>query len=90
MYWSKYNRIYRVDNERFAIYNYAWNKCVFIVNYLMDILQEHINAVDNLSNVHSSFYDSLVANKMIVTDSSEEIQSVKQHILSITIGIRLK
>lgn len=82
MYWSKYNRIYRVDNERFAIYNYAWNKCVFIVNYLMDILQEHINAVDNLSNVHSSFYDSLVANKMIVTDSSEEIQSVKQHILS--------
>ena len=82
MYWSKYNRIYKVDNNRFAIYNYAWNKSIFITNILMNILQERINNIDDLSEVHPTFFKALIDNSMIVTNHSEELKSVKEHILS--------
>lgn len=81
MYWSKYNRIYEVDSDNFAIYNYAWNKSIFIVKELKDILQRHINAIDDLSVIHSTFFRALIANKMIVNNVSEEIENVKENIL---------
>ena len=82
MYWSRYNRIYKVDNDSFAIYNYAWNKSIFIVNDLMEILQKHISKIDDLAYIHSSFFDALVANNMIVNNPSEDIDNVMQHILT--------
>lgn len=82
MYWSRYNRIYKVDNDRFAIYNYAWDKSIFITNSLMDILQKHINTVVDLSEVHPTFFEALIDNNMIVTNPSEEVENIKNHILS--------
>lgn len=82
MYWSKYNRIYEVDSENFVIYNYAWNKSIFIVKELKDILQKYINTIDDLSAIHSAFFRVLVANKMIVNNVFEDIENVKENILA--------
>ena len=48
----------------------------------MEILQRHTSAIDGLSAVHSTFFNALVANKMIVNSHSEEIENVKESILA--------
>lgn len=82
MYWSRYNRIYRINNDSSAIYNYAWNKSIFIVNELMKILQDHNDAIDDISEIHPDFYEALIANDMIVTNPDEDIDKVKKHIMT--------
>lgn len=82
MYWSRYNRIYKIDSEHFAVYNYAWNKSIFMSCSLMEVLQKHINTVDDLSKVHPTFLEALASNKMIVHNLSEETEDIKEHILS--------
>ena len=58
MYWSKYNRIYNIDNGRYAIYNYAWDKTIFIVKELADIVLNNLNNIDALSSIHPTFYNA--------------------------------
>lgn len=45
MQWSKFTRTYKMDNNSFAIYNYAWRNLLFVVNDLMDIVHKNINNI---------------------------------------------
>lgn len=45
MIWSKYNRFYKISSNTYAIYNYAWNKVVFVVPKLEKIIAEHIHSL---------------------------------------------
>lgn len=81
MYWSKYNRIYNIDNGRYAIYNYAWDKTIFIVKELADIVLNNLNNIDALSSIHPTFYNALLSNGMIVETLFDEIEKVKHNII---------
>lgn len=82
MHWGKFNRIYKVSEKESSIFNYAWNKSLLVVNDLLAILEDNINSIENLRDIHPTFFNALLANNMIISDSEDEISSVKKHILS--------
>lgn len=81
MYWSRYNRIYKISDDHYAIYNYAWGKAVFLITDLMDILRQHKDAIDDINTLHPNFHKALLENRMIVNDPKEEISDVKNKII---------
>lgn len=80
MQWSKFTRTYKMDNNSFAIYNYAWRNLLFVVNDLMDIVHKNINNIDIIKELHPSFFEALKKNEMIVTCHDKEIDDVKSNI----------
>lgn len=79
MIWSKYNRFYKISSNTYAIYNYAWNKVVFVVPKLEKIIAEHIHSIDGLKTIHPTLFASLVNGKFVTDDLYEE-KIVKNHI----------
>lgn len=57
----------------YVIYNYAWNKSVFLVPELKSIVEKHICAIDELKHIHPTLFVSLVKAKMVVECQKEEI-----------------
>jgi uncharacterized protein len=82
MNWSKFNRIYPLNDEQYAIYNYAWNKAIVVVRDLKKIVDDNMGHWDKLSSIHPDFYAALTENRMLVKDLQEEVPAVKEHILS--------
>lgn len=84
MFWSKYNRIYKIKSNMYVIYNYAWNKSVFLVPELKNIVEKYIYTIDRLKQIHPTLFSSLVKMKMVVENQQEEIiiKSIIQQKLS--------
>jgi len=72
MEWSNYNRIYKIDEERQVVYNYANGKAIFLVTGLMDIVKQHIASIDEMSDIHPCLYKSFLENGVIVKNKLVE------------------
>lgn len=57
----------------YAIYNYLWDKSIFMVNDLKIVIDRYINQIDQLELLHKELYFALRENHMIVTDSEMEM-----------------
>lgn len=79
MYWSKYNRIYKINNDYHVIYNYAWGKAIFLIDDLMVLLQQQ-ESLDEINRLHPDFHKALLENKMIVNNQKEEVVDIKNRI----------
>lgn len=91
MYWSKYNRIYKINKDTYVIYNYAWNKSIFLVSALKKIVEAYIPSIDKLYLVHPSLFQALVQTNMISENKHEEnvIKRNIQQLLSSEKTLRL-
>lgn len=81
MYWSRYNRVYKISDNYHVIYNYAWGKAVFLIADLMNLLRQHKDAIDDINMLHPGFHKTLLENKMIVRNQKDEIDDVKNSII---------
>lgn len=72
MFWSKYNRIFKINNNVYVIYNYAWNKAVYLVPELKSIVEQHVQSVDELELIHPTLFQNLVKAKIVVECLTEE------------------
>lgn len=81
MDWSNYNRIYKIDEEQQVVYNYANGKAIFLIKALMDIVKQHIESIDEMSDIHPSLYEAFLKNGMIVKNKLEEKVIVKNNII---------
>lgn len=76
MKWSKYSIIYKLDNERDIIYNYAWESVIILLKELSSIVRSKINCIDDLQNIHPDLYKEFIESKIVVNDLINESEFV--------------
>lgn len=78
MKYSQFNSIIPYE-EKFALFNSFNQKVLFLVPDLKDLLQASIHeGVDNLKDVHPSFYDYLVEQEYLVENNHNEVEKIKE------------
>ncbi|WP_431611416.1 radical SAM protein [Chryseobacterium sp. 'Rf worker isolate 10'] len=78
MKYSQFNSIVYID-ERYYLYNSFNQKFLVIDPILKDLLEASKNEnIENLQEVHPTFYDYLVAEEFIIANEIEEVEKVKQ------------
>ncbi|MDB5285487.1 MAG: Radical protein [Mucilaginibacter sp.] len=83
MKYSQFNSIVPYD-DKFALYNAFSQKVIFLEETLKDLLKAAVNeGIDNLQNIHPTFYDYLSAEKFLTADDTDEIDLVKQLVAKI-------
>ncbi len=80
MKWSHYN--FAIDNldGRHVIFNCRTAEIMAIVPELRQLVDEHIDHLDDLQNIHPEFYAYLVGKKFVVGSIGEEQQGVMDSI----------
>ncbi len=77
MKYSQFNSIVPYQ-EKFALFNSFNNRVLFLVPELRDLLQAAIReGIENLKEVHPTFYDYLLDQEYLVDDSCDEVGNVK-------------
>jgi uncharacterized protein len=77
MKYSQFNSIVQFE-DKFALYNSFSQRVIFLEETLKDLLNAAINeGVDNLKDIHPSFYDYLIAEKFLTDNDTDEVQLVK-------------
>lgn len=92
MKWSNYNLTHPWDDTKSVIYNYAWEKLIILYNELLGIIEQNIDNLENLQNIHPDLYKELIANRMIIEDTVIESNVIIKEIsnkLSSTPRLRL-
>lgn len=78
MKYSQFNSIMPFEGK-YALYNSFQQKVIFIDPVLKELLQAGIaEFIDNLGQVHPSFFEYLKNNKFLVSDEINEIEDVKK------------
>lgn len=78
MKFSQFNSIVPYS-EKFALYNSFSQKAIFLDETLKDILHAAINEnIDELKDVHPTFYDYLIKQAFIIENDIDEIDKVKR------------
>ncbi|WP_196896224.1 radical SAM/SPASM domain-containing protein [Aureivirga marina] len=77
MKYSQFNSIIPFQ-EKYALYNSFENKVIFLENDLKEILNAGVEeGIENLQEIHPTFYDYLVENKFVIDTSIDEVAKVK-------------
>lgn len=66
------------EGDKVALYNSFDNNVIFIDKKLKELLDNKREKLDELSEIHPTFYESLKANHFIVEDSADEVAEVKR------------
>ncbi|AMP97395.1 Radical SAM protein [Pedobacter cryoconitis] len=78
MKYSQFNAVIPYD-EKFALYNSYNQKVIFIEEGLKDILNAAIfEGIDNLQEIHPTFYAYLIAEKYVIEEDIREVELVKE------------
>ncbi len=77
MKYSQFNSIMAYD-DKFALYNSYEQKVIFLDPELKELLDAGIaEGIDNLKEIHPSFYEYLSINSFIIENEANEIDKVK-------------
>lgn len=75
--YSQFNSLLPYENQYF-LYNSYQQKTIFLEEELKELLEAAIHeGIDNLKEVHPSFFDYLVESGFVVDSSFDEVQQVK-------------
>lgn len=78
MKYSQFNSIVYID-ERYYLYNSFNQKFLIIDTLLKDLLEASKNEnIDNLEEVHPTFYSYLIEEGFIISDDIDEVEKVKK------------
>ena len=78
MKYSQFNSVVPYDNE-FLLYNSFTNNYLVLMPLLKDLLMAaKEEGVDELKNVHPSFYNALSEGKYLVDNAEDEVEKVKE------------
>jgi len=79
MKYSQFNSILEYKDRGFVVYNSLVQKAIFLDKALREILEQKIEeGIDNLQNIHPSFYEYLGKFGFLVNDDIDEIERVKE------------
>lgn len=77
MKYSQFNSI-MAHEEKFALYNSFEQKVIFLDPELKELLEAGISeGIDNLENIHPSFYEYLYNNNFLIENDIDEVEKVK-------------
>jgi uncharacterized protein len=78
MKYSQFNAVIP-HSGKFALYNSFTQKVIFLEETLKDILQAAVREnIDDLNEVHPSFYNYLIKQEFIIENNIDEIDKVKK------------
>lgn len=78
MKYSQFNTLILHEADKYALYNSFNNKVLFLVPELKELMQAAINeGIDNLRDVHPTFYDYLVEQEFLVQNDEDEVNKLK-------------
>lgn len=63
--------------NKFALYNSFENKVIFIEKELKDIINNNKDDINNIENIHPTFFEFIKNKQFIIEDNIDEIQKVK-------------
>jgi uncharacterized protein len=78
MKYSQFNALIAHEEDKFALYNSFNNKVLFLVPELKDLMEAAIReGIDNLYDIHPTFYDYLVAEGFLIDNEVDEVNKLK-------------
>ena len=80
MKWSKYNTIVENGNGQYLLYNSVDDKLMVCVKEVKDILENNINHVDKIANIHPDLYQYLVDKAFIVANDINEAEQYVENL----------
>jgi uncharacterized protein len=77
MQYSQFNSLVPVEGN-YALFNAFQQKVIFLEQPLFELLRAKVDAIDSLNGLHPDFYSYLIDQGFIVSDTANEVESVKE------------